>query len=309
MDARGQFALGHRVDHHANSLFEAALPARLVGVADEKGVGGQPRGHQHDLGKTLKLGPVGGDADQRAQLLGQIALEIGLQLGRDGMDPERGEGRARRQQRADHRRLAGQHNGHGSGQHGLVGTLFGRASAHGQVECRGQFGEDDFAQRGVGLNQQPSRGRRKLKPSGHARAHEFFVGSQAARADHQVADQLVDHHFGGHLGRERGGGARGAHIDAAAVADLKPALVFEFFVGRAGGVGMDAVALGQLAGAGQPLAGGKLAAQDAQNDLGRELLAQVNVAVPLKPEAHGYLLDFGTGIRIPAGAGYCSDRP
>jgi hypothetical protein len=65
---------------------------------------------------------------------------------------------------------------------------------------------------------------------------------------------------------------------------------------------MDAVALGKLARAGQPLAGGKITAQDAENDLRRELLAQVDVAVSIEPEAHGFLLDFGTGIRIPAGA-------
>jgi len=63
------------------------------------------------------------------------------------------------------------------------------------------------------------------------------------------------------------------------VADLKPALVFEFLIGGAGGVGMDAVALRQLSRAGQPLAGGKLVAQDAQDDLGAELLAQVHIAV------------------------------
>jgi hypothetical protein len=52
------------------------------------------------------------------------------------------------------------------------------------------------------------------------------------------------------------------------VADLKPALIFEFLVSSAGGVGMDTVALRQFARAGQSIAGRKLIAKDAQNDLG-----------------------------------------
>ena len=73
--------------------------------------------------------------------------------------------------------------------------------------------------------------------------------------------------------RERYGPVSYTHLD------LKPTLVFEFLISGAGGVGMNAVALGQLAGAGQAIAGGELVAQDAKDDLGAELLAKVNVAV------------------------------
>ena len=70
-----------------------------------------------------------------------------------------------------------------------------------------------------------------------------------------------------------------AHIDAAAFAKLDPAALGQIAISGADGVGMNLKTLRQLARARQALAGLEVKADDAEQYLRRELLAQRHVAV------------------------------
>ena len=72
------------------------------------------------------------------------------------------------------------------------------------------------------------------------------------------------------------------------MAELDPALAFKLAIGGAGGVGMDAEAAGELARAGQALAGREFAAENAEHDLRDQLLAQGDIAGAIEPEPHAF---------------------
>ena len=67
---------------------EAALPAGLGRVADQKTFGCKPSSYEHRLRDALEVIPARSDADQIAGVRGHVALEVGLQLRRDRMNLE-----------------------------------------------------------------------------------------------------------------------------------------------------------------------------------------------------------------------------
>jgi len=66
-------------------------------------------------------------------------------------------------------------------------------------------------------------------------------------------------------------------------------LAFELTVSGADGVGMDAEAAGQFTRARKALSRCKVVAENGEDDLRDQLLADGNVAVALKPELHAEL--------------------
>lgn len=93
---------------------------------------------------------------------------------------------------------------------------------------------------------------------------------------------MIDCHFR----TERSGGARVGDEDAAAVAELKPAVAFQLAITGAGGVGVDAETACQFPRAGQFLAGKNLAREDAEHNLGDQLLTKGDLGAAIEPEAH-----------------------
>lgn len=76
-----------------------------------------------------------------------------------------------------------------------------------------------------------------------------------------------------------------SHIDAAAFAELHPVLVCELAVTGADRTGMKMEASRQFARTGEPLFGSQITAEDVQNDLGHELVANTDFAGAGEPEA------------------------
>ena len=70
------------------------------------------------------------------------------------------------------------------------------------------------------------------------------------------------------------------------MAELDPTVLLQLAIGCAGGVGMDAEAARELAGAGQALAGKHLASEDGEDNLGDQLLAERNFGAAIEPETH-----------------------
>ncbi len=116
--ASGQLLGDGGVADDGGGSFEAAFPAGSGGVADEQALGGEAGGDQHGLADALEVGPAGDDADQICGVGGHVALEVGFEFRRDGMDLEGGELGARREQLADGGGLAGQDGGYGAVEQG-----------------------------------------------------------------------------------------------------------------------------------------------------------------------------------------------
>src|SRR5258708_20874986 len=73
---------------------------------------------------------------------------------------------------------------------------------------------------------------------------------------------------------------------SAAAGEFNPAIARQLAISRADGVGMQVEAPGQIARTGQTLAWRQVVAQDAEDDLGYQLLANRDFAAPGKPELH-----------------------
>ena len=79
----------------------------------------------------------------------------------------------------------------------------------------------------------------------------------------------------------------GTNVDAAATAELDPAIAFELAISGADRVGVEMKAPCQIASAGQSLARLEIVAQDAEDDLRDQLFADGDFAAAGKPELHG----------------------
>ena len=136
-------------------LVEAALPVGLGGVADEESVGWDAGGDEHGAGEGEEVGPVGDDGDE--VVLGRGLLEDGhpgREPGGGGGDLERDELNAGGEGRADEVGLAGAAEGDGGGEGGGVGAVCGGGFADGEGGGGADFGEEDLAELGVGVDEQ-----------------------------------------------------------------------------------------------------------------------------------------------------------
>src|SRR5437868_3402630 len=80
--------------------------------------------------------------------------------------------------------------------------------------------------------------------------------------------------------------ACGSNVQTAAFSQLQPSSFQQVVIGGADGVGVNSVAPGQCANAGQFAAGREVLAQDSQKDLAHQLLANRHFAVLGDPETH-----------------------
>jgi len=129
-------------------------------------------------------------------------------------------------------------------------------------------------------------GRRKGEPLGDAAAdvgggHVEFADGAEESGDVLVKDLL-------------GGGGRGGvvfYVDSAAMAKFGPAVAGELAVSGANGVGVNAEAAGEFAGAGQAVAGAEVSRKDGKGYLRDQLAVDGYLAGRRKPESHGSLGD------------------
>jgi hypothetical protein len=125
-------------------------------------------------------------------------------------------------------------------------------------------------------------GRLEFEPAFDARLHFAERVAAVARALEKSGDELVEFKSG----VERAVFRELAHIDATALTRFEPAAPFEFAVGGADGVGVNLKTAREFARARQALAGLEIAADDAEHDLRRQLLADRDFAIFGEPETH-----------------------
>src|ERR1700690_3052446 len=128
-------------------------------------------------------------------------------------------------------------------------------------------------------------GRLQLQPLLKTRADKVQRGAEFARIAKEPDNEAI---------QSQGGGRRCFRfllpdVDSAAVAEFDPMFTLQLAVSGADGVGMQAEAAGQFAGAGEALSGGEIVAQDGKDDLGYELLPDGDVAAAREPELHAAL--------------------
>ena len=85
------------------------------------------------------------------------------------MNLERGELVARRENFANGGCLAGKHGGDGALKHSGRGAVFGTAAGDRKRQCLLHFSDDDAAQLGIGLDDEPARRRLERKPAAETR--------------------------------------------------------------------------------------------------------------------------------------------
>ena len=90
----------------------------------------------------------------------------------------------------------------------------------------------------------------------------------------------------------RAGGRRGVVLDinAAAMPKFGPAIARELAVSGADGVGMNAEASGEFAGAGEAVAGAEISCEDGKNHLRDKLPVDGHFAGRREPESHGVIV-------------------
>jgi len=82
-------------------------------------------------------------------------------------------------------------------------------------------------------------------------------------------------------------GLASTDVNSAALSKFEPITPLQLSVSRADRVRMQSEPTPKFAGARQALSGYKFAADDGQNDLGRQLFPDANVTFPREPEMHG----------------------
>ena len=107
-----------------------------------------------------------------------------------------------------------------------------------------------------------------------------FMAKLAGVAE-QVGDECVE--FGGTF---RAGSGKRFDVEPGATAEFDPATAEEVVVGSADGVGMDLVAAGERADAGEFLVSGEILGEDGEHDLADELFADRLFGIAGDPEAH-----------------------
>ena len=267
---------GVGVAEDAGGLVEAALPAGLGGVAEDEGVGGNAGGGEHGAGEGEEVWPVGDDGDE-------VIVGVGKERGEEGGGGGDGEGDefdAGGEEVANEGGFAGTAEGDGAGE-GFGGEVVGGEFADGEGGGGANFGEEDAAEFGVGVDEEQVVGGRGGEPEGDAGADGFGRKVELADGAEEAGDVVVEALLGG-----GDGVVVGADVDAAAVAEFGPAFALEFAVAGAYGVGMEGEAAGEFAGAGKAVAGVEVAGEDGEDNLGDELAIERDVTAGSKPQAH-----------------------
>jgi hypothetical protein len=128
--------------------------------------------------------------------------------------------------------------------------------------------------------------RREGEPLGDATADVGGGHVEFADGAEEPGDVLVKNLLGT-------GGRRGVVLDinATAMAKFGPAIAGELAVSGADGVGVDAEAAGEFAGAGEAVAGAEFSRKDGKGYLRDQLAVDGYLAGRRKPESHGSLGD------------------
>ena len=100
-----------------------------------------------------------------------------------------------REQLANGCGFARQHGGDRSLEHTGFAALFRGAADDGERQSLLHLGNDNSAQFGVGLDDEPAGGRFKCKPAAQARCEECMGGAEFARFAGQVDNHMVDGHL------------------------------------------------------------------------------------------------------------------
>src|SRR5271168_27365 len=273
-----QLASGEQITNHRGGFFQAALPIRLASIAENECVGIEARGGEHGASQFQKSRPARGDAEKYAGRRGQPSGQRrghGTNLQREQFDAVR--------QRLPHGFfLAGQRDADSAHKLRRILQIVQAAASNRQRNNLLHLDGENAPQFFVGLDQEKMIGRLQLEPVAQAGAHGGQRNAELARRKQQFSHKLIERM----RRRERGFGLGVADVAAAAAPEFNPALALELAIAGADGIRMQSEAPGQLASARQTLACGQIIAQDAENNLGDELLTQRDGAFVRKPELH-----------------------
>ena len=282
--AGGELAAGGGagVADDGGGLVEATGPARPGDVAKYEAFVFDSGGFEDGAGDLDKVGPAGGDADEAAVECG----EPGVEPGAGGVDLKSNEFDAHREQGPDGVGLAGAAEGDGGEDGFRFGAVFERGGGDGKDGELADLGEEDVAYFGVGLDEEEVVWRRKVEPLGDASADVGGGHVEFADGAEESGDVLVEDLLGG----GRGSGVV-FYVDAAAVAELGPAVAGKLAVSGADGVGVNAEAAGEFAGAGEAVAGAEVSCKYGKGYLRDQLTVDGYLAGRGEPESHGSLGD------------------
>ena len=199
--------------------------------------------------------------------------EPGVEPRAGGADLEGDELDSGGKQRADGIGLAGAAEGNccqcGVG----LGAVFEGSTGDGEGGELANFGEEDFADFRVGLDEKEVVGGRRGEPLGDAAADVGCGHVEFADGAKESGDVLFEYLFW------RGGrGGVVLYVDAAAVAEFGEAVARELAVSSADGVGVDVETAGELASAGKAVAGAEVSSKDGKRNLRDQLAVNGNFA-------------------------------
>src|SRR6266498_2078835 len=266
---------GQRITNHCCGFLQSALPAVLRSVTHQQTVGMESGRDQHGACVLQERRPCGSDSYQYRRQNWEIR---GQRL------PSRSE--VQRQQVTIQRRQSpnffcrNREDDRNCTRRSLsteVGHRFDREGNH-----RLHLAHNDLRELCIRFNQQEVVRRLHLKPLLHACSNERQGRIQLSRRTKKLRNQLIERPIVVVIFR-----LACAHVHAAALAELQPVTSLKLPVPGADCVGMEAEAARQLASAGQSLPGRQFAADNCQNDLGRQLIANTDIALPREPELHG----------------------
>jgi len=281
---------GAGVADNGRGLIETASPSRAGYVAEDEAIVFDTCGFEDGAGDLNEVGPAGGDTDEAAV----ERREPGVKPGTSGVDLERDQFDPGRKQRTDGVGLAG--TAEGDGREGGVGfcAVFEGGGGDGEDGELENFGEQNIADLRIGLDEEEVIGRRRGKPLGDAPSDICGRHVEFADCAKESGDVLIKN-----LLRSGGGCGVVPDVDAAAVAELCPAIACELAISCADGVGVNTEAAGEFAGAGEAVAGAKISSEDGEHHLRHQLAVDRYFAGGRKPEAHEIIVagNGETGIK------------
>jgi len=271
---------GACVADDGGSLIEAAGPAGAGNVSENEALAFDTCGFKDGAGDFDEVGPAGGYADEAAVQRGEPGIEpgaCGAYLEGDKFD-------AGGEKCACSVCLAGAAKRDGCKCYVGPGAIFKRGAGDWESRELADFGEEDFANFVIGLDEEEMIGRRRGKPLGHAATNVGCGHVELADSAEESSNVLVKNLL-------RSGGRCGVvfDVDAATVAELGPSFACELAVSRADRVGMDAEAASEFASAGKTVAGTEISRENGQDHLRDQLAVDGNFADGREPESHGSL--------------------
>ena len=234
-------------------------------------------GIQNRTRHLQKFGSARGHANKRSRR----SREVSDKGSWDGTNLQSNHVRARRQRLASCRLAVRQYYWNSAHWHSRA--VLGRARLHDKSDGASDFSCKDPTQLLVGLDQQKVIGRLNFEPLPEPCTQHRKRDAELSCRAKEARDHLI----------ERQGRCRrylwlaGTNVNAAAAAELNPAIALELAISRADCVGVEMKAPGQIASAGQTLARLEVVAQDAKDDLRDQLFADGDFTAAGKPELHG----------------------